>query len=143
MMYTRFINTFKISLSTFSSYFGYFLFFSFNGLQGCCLFMSFPLEDTPFFGLLLVLVIGAGTDGGAVGLMVEDDEAMLEDVAGMLDLLISGKFFFDRFCCGVLLDGGLGRFFKFLLRSETSQRSSSIVDSIILGMFGTMVMYSG
>ena len=105
--------------------------------------MSFLLDDTPFCGLFLVLVIGAGTDGGAVGLMDEDDEAMLEDVAEMLDLLIAGEFLFDRFCCGVLLDGGLGHFFRFLLRSETSQRSSSIVDSIILGMFGTLVMYSG
>ena len=105
--------------------------------------MSFPLDDTPFFGLFLVLVIGAGTDGGAVGLMDEDDEAMLEGVVEMLDLLIPGELFFDRFCCGVLLDGGLGRFFRFLLRSEISQRSSSIVDSIILGMFGTLVMYSG
>ena len=105
--------------------------------------MSFPLDDAPFFGFFLVLVLGAGTDGGAVGLIDEDDEAMLEDVAGMLDLFIAGEFLFDHFCCGVLLDGGLGRFFKFLLRSETSQRSSSILDSIRLGMFGTLVMYSG
>ena len=77
--------------------------------------MSFPLDDTPFFGLILVFVIGARTDGGAVGLMDEDDEAVLEDAAEMLDLLIAGKFLFGRFCCGVLLDGGLGRFFRFLL----------------------------
>ena len=105
--------------------------------------MSFPLDDTPFFGLFLVLVIGSEIDGGVVGFIDEDDEAMLEDVVEMLDLLIAGEFLFDRFCCGVLLDGGLGRFFRFLLRSETSQRSSSIVDFIILGMFGTLVMYSG
>ena len=102
-------------MSTFSSYFVYFLFFSFSGLQECCLFISFPLDDTPFFGLLLVFVIGARTDGWAVGLMDEDDEAVLEDVTGMLDLLIVGEFLFGRFCCGVLLDGGLGRFFRFRL----------------------------
>ena len=71
--------------------------------------MSFPLDDTLFFGFFLVLVLEKGTDGGVVGLIEEDDEAVLEDVAGMLDLFIAGEFFFDRFSCGVLLDGGLGR----------------------------------
>ena len=41
----------------------------------------------------------------------EDDEAVLEDVAGKLDLFIAGEFFFDHFCCGVLLDGGRTRIF--------------------------------
>ena len=72
----------------------------------------------------------------------EDDEVVLEDVAGKLDLFKAGEFLFDRFCC-VLLDEGLGCFFRFLLRSETSQRISSVVDSIRFGMFGTLAMYSG
>ena len=67
MLYNKFINTLKISLSTFSDYFVYFLFFSFNGLHGCCLLMSFPLDDTPFFGFLVVLVFGEGTDGRVIG----------------------------------------------------------------------------
>ena len=65
MLYTKFINTLRKSLSTFSSYFAYFHFFSFNDLHGCCLFRSFPFDDVPFFGFFLVLVLEKGTDGGA------------------------------------------------------------------------------
>ena len=61
--------------------------------------MSFPLDDDLFFGYFLVLVLEKGTDGGVVGLIDEEDEVALEDVAGMLDLFIAGEFLFDRFCC--------------------------------------------
>ena len=57
--------------------------------------MSFPFDDVPLFGFFLVLVLEKGTDGGA-GLIDEDDEAVLEDVAEMLDLFIAGEFLFDR-----------------------------------------------
>ena len=46
-----------------------------------------------------MLVLEKGTDGGTVGLIDEDDEAVLEDVTGMLDLFIAGEFLFDSFCC--------------------------------------------
>ena len=104
--------------------------------------MSFPLDDAPLFGFFVVLVFEKGTDGEAVGLIDDDDEAVLEDVVGMLDLFLAGEFILGHFCWGILLDGGLGCLLRLLLRSETSQRSSLIVDSIRFGMSDTLVMYS-
>ena len=56
--------------------------------------MSFPLDDAPFFGFLVVL---EGTDGRVVGLVDDDHEAALDDVVGMLDFFFVGEFLFERF----------------------------------------------
>ena len=96
--------------------------------------MSFPLEDGPFFGLL-VSVLGEETEVCDVEAVVDDEDVVaLDEVVAL--------FFFVRFDGGSRCDDGLGRFKVFLLSRETSHRSSSIVDSIMLGMSG-VVMYSG
>ena len=53
-----------------------------------CLY--FFLDYAWFFGFLVVLVLRKGTYGGAVGLIDDDNEAVLEDVVGMLDLFFAG-----------------------------------------------------
>ena len=74
-----------------------------------------------------------------VGLIDDDNDAVWEDVVGMLDLFLAGEFLLGHFCWGVLLDGGLGCFLRLLLKSETSQNPMPL--QIVLSFLYNRVLY--
>ena len=69
-----------------------------------------------------------------------DEEGVVDEDAGAFD--VAGGWLL-HLALDVLLAEGLGRLRRLLLSSDISQRSFSMLDSIISGISGTDVMYSG